>query len=255
MGNLTLSKIGRMIGRPPCCSFKRVDSADVLLRTCAIYPTPHRKLDKNHPLIYSPWTNYPNKKLLTHHFCSKKKLTKTPAISIPHSTQARYRFHHEGRVFFFCGPTFLNRNTGTKEVNLTIFFWRLDIYINSRKTKKKVKKKSRKNKVETVFTSFACCFVVLAVWLQNSKFHSQDLPDVPWFCLSKKIQMELKRSHRKGFQEKEHQPKHMCRTGGCHCVSFFFFWGGGGYETRKPRMDVLFCSQGLFFQVTKSRFL
>ena len=148
-------------------------------------------------------------------------------------------FTMKDAFFFFCGPTFLNRNTGTKEVNLTIFFWRLDIYINSRKTKKKVKKKSRKNKVETVFTSFACCFVVLAVWLQNSKFHSQDLPDVPWFCLSKKIQMELKRSHRKGFQEKEHQPKHMCRTGGCHCVSFFFFFWGGGYETRKPRMDVL----------------
>lgn len=102
-GYLTLSKIGRMIGRPPCCCFKRVDSADVLLRTCAISHYSQKTAQKSSSHI-APELITQTKLLLTHHFAQKENASD---FDSSFGTQARYRFHHEGRdVFFFAGQLF-----------------------------------------------------------------------------------------------------------------------------------------------------
>lgn len=123
--------------------------------------------------------------------------------------------------FFFSGQLFWTETLEPRRSNLTIFCWRLDLYIVG-KTKNKVEKTSRKNKVETVFTSYL--HVVLSFWLCHCRTQSFIVRIYHMYhdcCLSNKIQIELKTSHRKGFQEKEHQPKHMCLPGGFFCVSFF----------------------------------
>lgn len=148
-----MSKIGRMIGRPPCCCFKRVDSADVLLRTCAISHYSQKTAQKSSSHI-APELITQTKLLLTHHFAQKENASD---FDSSFGTQARYRFHHEGRDVFFLRANFFEQKHWNQggQLNLTDLFWRLDLYIVG-KTKNKDEKTSRKNKVETVFTS--CSF-------------------------------------------------------------------------------------------------
>ena len=163
-----------MIGRLPCCCLKRVDSADVLLRTCAISHSSQKTGQKSsthiaHELITQTQNCWRQRSPL---------VIRNPG-KIPISPWRTRCF------FFFSGSTLLNRNTGSKEVKPDYFFWRLDLYIVG-KTKNKVEKDSRNNKVEPVFTSWS-------VWLCDCRTQSFIVRIYHMyhdFCLSKKIQID-----------------------------------------------------------------